>query len=334
MTGSVQSDTAVRPDTAELLNWYRQMLEIRGFEQRVTKLCNDGLVRASTHLATGQEAVAVGAAAALGPDDKVLATYRGHHHCLAKGMDPAAAFAEILGRATGVCGGKGGSMHLTDVSKNLYGCYAIVGAHLPIAVGMAWAAKVRSTSDVTVVFFGDGTTTIGAFHEALGLAAVWTLPIVFVCENNGYSEYTPIADVSPVSRPAADRASAYGLEGIVVDGNDVGAVHDAMRAALDSARNGNGPVLIECETYRHGGHSRTDPGTSRPKEEVAAWFARDPIAALERDLVTRNLEAATLETIKGEVDAMLDMAVAAAVDAPPPDLSELHADVLEEVAHG
>lgn len=311
-------------DTTTLLSWYRRMYEIRAFEEHIQKLFSKGVVRGTTHLATGQEAVAVGTAEALQPGDKVLCTYRGHHHCLARGMSPEGAFAEILGRATGVCGGKGGSMHLTDVTKGLYGSYAIVGAHLPIAIGMAWASKIRQEPDVTVVFFGDGTTTIGAFHEAVNMAAVWKLPVLFVCENNRYSEYTPIDAVCPVPRAAADRAPAYGLEGIVVDGNDVEAVRDAVALAAERARAGDGPSIIEAETYRHGGHSRADPAAYRPQEEVEAWLARDPLAAVERRLLDAGVDTASA---RADVDDSLAAAVRAALAAPEPELAALLTDV-------
>lgn len=316
--------TKATHDTTTVLSWYRRMYEIRAFEEHIQKLFSKGEVRGTTHLATGQEAVAIGTAEALRPGDKVLCTYRGHHHCLARGMSPERAFAEILGRATGVCGGKGGSMHLTDVTKGLYGSYAIVGAHLPIAVGMAWASKIRNEQDVTVVFFGDGTTTIGAFHEAVNMAAVWSLPVLFICENNRYSEYTPIDKVCPVPRAAADRAPAYGLDGIVVDGNDIVAVRDAVAAAADRARSGGGPAIIEAETYRHGGHSRADPAKYRPQEEVDAWLARDPLAAAERTLLAAGVDTAAA---RAEVDASLNAAVRAALAAPEPDLAAMYTDV-------
>ena len=184
---------------------------------------------------------------------------------------------ELLGREGGICQGKGGSMHITDVEHGYFGSYAIIGAHLPIACGMAWADQVNENGAVTVCFFGDGTTNIGAFHEALNFAAVWTLPVVFVCENNHYMEYTPIADVIAVKRPAADRAAAYGLAPIVVDGNDVDAVHAALDHAVSRARDGGGPSLVEAETYRHGGHSAADPAAYRSAEEVAQWKERDPL---------------------------------------------------------
>src|SRR5436190_20910600 len=231
---------------------YRTMLECRAFETRAQELFFEGLVRGTTHLGIGQEAVAAGFAAAMRADDYTFCTYRGHNHTLARGVPMAPIFAELFGRGTGLLGGKGGSMHLTSVKHGAMGSYAIVGAYLPIALGAAWSAQYRRSGQVAVCFFGDGTTNIGAFHEALNMAAVWKAPVVFVCENNQYMEYTPIGDVTAVAHPAADRASAYGLESILVVGNDVDVGHATARAAVGRARAGEGPSLIEALTYRHG----------------------------------------------------------------------------------
>jgi pyruvate dehydrogenase E1 component alpha subunit len=230
----------------------------------------------------------------------------------------APIFAELFGRATGLLGGKGGSMHLTSVEHGVMGSYAIVGAHLPIALGAAWSAQYRKSGQVAVCFFGDGTTNIGAFHEALNMAAVWRAPVVFVCENNQYMEYTAIGTVTAVPRPAADRASAYGLEPIVVDGNDVSAVRAVAEKAIERARRGDGPSLIEAVTYRHGGHSRADPGKYRPPEEVAAWLAKDPIPRYRAELIGAGLDPARLDAIDAEVAAEVAEAEAAARAAPEP----------------
>src|SRR6476646_1823006 len=218
-------------DRAAGLERYRVMVECRRFEVRAQELFFEGLVRGTTHLGVGQEAVAAGFAVAMHDDDYTFATYRGHNHALARGTAMGPLYAELFGRANGLMGGKGGSMHITDVAHHMMGSYAIVGAHLPIALGAAWSAQYRKSRQVAVCFFGDGTTNIGAFHEALNMAAVWKAPVVFVCENNQYMEYTAIGDVTAVPRPAADRASAYGLEAIVVDGNDVEAVYEEARTA-------------------------------------------------------------------------------------------------------
>jgi TPP-dependent pyruvate/acetoin dehydrogenase alpha subunit len=306
------------------------MVEARLFERRVHDLFLQGLVKGTSHLALGQEAIAAGYAAVLQPNDLVYCTYRGHVHTLLRGAPMAALMAELLGRANGICGGKGGSMHLTDVSKGAMGSYAIVGAHMPIAAGAAWAAKERETGQVVVCFFGDGTTNIGAFHEALNFAVVWELPVVFVCENNLYMEYTPIRSVTAVENPAADRASAYALEPILVDGNDPDEMHAVARRTVDLARSGAGPSLVEARTYRHGGHSRADPAKYRPEEEVAEWVARDPIPSLRERLIADGIDTTTLDEIDRAAERVVDDATAEAQAGPPPDrstlLTELWAD--------
>ncbi len=314
-------------DRETRVRMYRTMQECRLFEVRAQELFFEGLVRGTTHLGVGQEAVAAGVAAAMREDDYTFCTYRGHNHTLARGVPMAPIFAELFGRGTGLLGGKGGSMHLTSVEHHAMGSYAIVGAHLPIALGAAWSAQYRGSGQVAVCFFGDGTTNIGAFHEALNMAAVWKAPVVFVCENNQYMEYTPIADVTAVPRPAADRASAYGLEPIVVDGNDVEAVHLVARKAIDRARAGDGPSLIEAITYRHGGHSRADPGKYRPDDEVAAWKARDPIPTFHARLLEAGVEPAVLDAIDAETRDAVAAAEAIARDAPEPSPDVLETQV-------
>ena len=306
---------------------YRMMQEGRLFEERARDLFLQGLVKGTSHLGIGQEAVAAGFAAALEPDDLVFCTYRGHVHTLLRGAPMAALMAELLGRATGICGGKGGSMHLTDVSHGAMGSYAIVGAHMPIAAGAAWAAKARGTGQVTVCFFGDGTTNIGTFHEALNLAAVWELPVVFVCENNLYMEYTPIGDVTAVEHPAADRASAYGLEPILIDGNDADVVHATAVRTVARARSGEGPSLVEAVTYRHGGHSRADPGKYRPDEEVAEWMRRDPIPSYRERLLAAGADEGTLDAIDSDALAAVDRATEEAREAPFPDPETLETEL-------
>jgi pyruvate dehydrogenase E1 component alpha subunit len=313
-----------RVDRETGLAMYRTMQACRLLETRAQELFFEGLVRGTTHLGIGQEAVAAGFAAAMRPDDYTFCTYRGHNHTLARGVPMAPILAELFGRATGLLGGKGGSMHLTSVDHGVMGSYAIVGAHLPIALGAAWSAQYRRSGQVAVCFFGDGTTNIGAFHEALNMAVVWRAPVVFVCENNRYMEYTPIEAVTAVPRPAADRAAAYGLDDIVVDGNDVEAVYEVAGAAVARARAGDGPSLIEALTYRHGGHSRADPGQYRPDDEVAAWKARDPIPAFRARLESAGVDAAALDAIDAEVRVAVAEAEAEARAAPEPS-----ADVLE-----
>ncbi|HEX5493201.1 MAG TPA: thiamine pyrophosphate-dependent dehydrogenase E1 component subunit alpha [Mycobacteriales bacterium] len=306
---------------------YRRMVEMRTFEKRAYDLFLQGLVKGTSHLSLGMEAIAAAFGVAMRADDWTFATYRGHAHTLARGTPMAPVMAELLGRSTGLMAGKGGSMHLTSVEHGMMGSYAIVGAHLPIALGAAWSSQYRGSGQVAVCFFGDGTTNIGSFHEALNLAAVWKAPVVYVCENNQYMEYTPIGSVTAVPRPAADRAAAYGLEPVVVDGNDPDAVYAAATAALERARSGGGPSLVEALTYRHGGHSRADPGKYRPDEEVAAWLARDPVPTYRARLTTQGVPADVLDRIDQEVGRAVDEATEAARSAPTPGAELVLTDV-------
>jgi acetoin:2,6-dichlorophenolindophenol oxidoreductase subunit alpha len=314
-------------DEATALGLYRNMTRIRQFEKRAHDLFLQNLVKGTTHLGTGQEAVAAGVAQAMRPDDYTFVTYRGHNHVLARGTAMTPVMAELLGRENGLMRGKGGSMHLLDVSKGVLGSYAIIGAQLVIANGTAWSAQYRGTGQVTVCFFGDGATNIGAFHEALNLAAVWALPVVFICENNRYMEYTAIETVTAVKHPAADRAPAYGLSPQIVDGNDVEAVYAMAGAAIEKARQGGGPSLIEALTYRHGGHSRADPAKYRPAEEVSEWLARDPIPAYRRVLISRGVEEAELDRIDAAAKTAVDQATEEAKAGAEPRLELAFTDV-------
>ena len=314
-------------DVADGLDLYERMCLLRYFEERADALYRQGLIHGPAHLGLGQEAIAVGAASVLQPADCSLGTYRGHAHALARGAPPDAVLAELLGREGGICGGKGGSMHITSVEHGYYGSYAIVGAHLPIACGLAWAAKIRRTGQVTMCFFGDGTTNIGAFHEAVNLAAVWRLPVVFVCENNWYMEYTPISDVIPVELPAADRASAYGLDRVVVDGNDVAAVQRVVGDAVTAARSGQGPSLVEAQTYRLKGHSVADGGAYRPAEEVAQWRERDPLLRTRAALAAAGADTAKLDEIDARTKAGLAGLAQQVLARPVPEPSSAWTDV-------
>jgi pyruvate dehydrogenase E1 component alpha subunit len=313
-------------EATRLALWRSQLL-IREAEKRAYDLFLQNLVKGTSHLSLGQEAVAAGFATAQRKDDWTFATYRGHAHTLARGAPVAGVLGELMGRDCGLMRGKGGSMHLTSAEHNMMGSYAIVGAHLPIAIGAAWSAQYRGTDQVSVVFFGDGATNIGAFHEALNMAAVWKLPAVFVCENNLYMEYTPIGQVTAVEHPAADRAGAYGLEKIVVDGNDADAVYRVARDAVAKARKGQGPSLIECMTYRTSGHSRADPGTYRPKGELDRWLERDPIKAYRGRLAEFGIAEAKVKKLEDEIRAAVDEATEAAKASPPAPLSVIDKDV-------
>lgn len=313
-------------DRAQGLEWLKTMQEIRSFEDQCHRLFAQGVVRGSTHLAQGQEAVAVGACRALTPGDTMTCTYRGHAAVLAMGAPLDRSFGEILGKAQGLCKGKGGSMHLTDVEVGAFGAFAIVGAHLPVALGLAFASQYRDTDEVSVCFFGDGSTNIGAFHESLNLASVWKLPVVFVCENNLYGEYSPLATTTPISE-LADRADSYAMAKARVDGNDVAAMHEVTLGAVERARNGDGPTLIEALTYRQKGHSRSDPGTYRPADEVKAWLDRDPIILWERALVQSGVERSAVDGIRVSAQSNVTEALDRARTWPEPDPSERLQDV-------
>jgi acetoin:2,6-dichlorophenolindophenol oxidoreductase subunit alpha len=303
----------------ELLGMLQRMIEIRLFEDEVMKLFNRNLVRASTHLCQGQEGVAVGACWALEQGDTMTCTYRGHGAVLAMGAPLDGSFAEILGKEQGICAGRGGSMHLTDISVGALGSFAVVGAHLPFACGTGFAAQVLGTGSVSTCFFGDGTTNIGAFHESLNLASVWKLPVVFVCENNLYGEYSPIASTTPVTE-LAERAASYAIPGVRVDGNDVLAVRRVVREARGRAAAGEGPTMIEAMTYRHMGHSRSDPATYRPQGELEEWKARDPITNFQTALATHpDVSSEAIDAAGARAQTAVAEALERALEWPEPD---------------
>jgi TPP-dependent pyruvate/acetoin dehydrogenase alpha subunit len=317
------SQQALTPTVAALpsLELYERLVFTRRFLEKVDVLYRQGQVHGPAHLGLGQEAIAVGTGSVLRASDNSIGTYRGHAHALARGASPEAILRELLGRDGGICGGKGGSMHITSVEHGYYGSYAIVGAHLTIANGLAWASKIKGTGAVTVCFFGDGAVNIGAFHESVNLAAIWKLPIVFLCENNQYMEYTPISAVIPTPRPAADKAAAYGLERIVVDGNNLEDVRRVVGGAVEAAREGRGPALIEADTYRLKGHSAADAGTYRPPAEVELWKTRDPIPSYGGELVAAGVsDDATLAQVddraRAEVNRLTELVLAAGPPRP------------------
>jgi pyruvate dehydrogenase E1 component alpha subunit len=309
------------------LELYRSQFLLRKAEQRAFDLFLQNLVKGTSHLSLGQEAVAAGFATAMQPGDLSFCTYRGHAHTLARGVPVEKVLGELMQRDNGLMRGKGGSMHLTSAEHGVMGSYAIVGAHLPIACGAAWRAQYKKQKDVSVCFFGDGTTNIGAFHEALNFAVVWKLPVIFVCENNLYMEYTPISSVTAVPQPAADRASAYGLPRILIDGNDADVVYRAAQEAYAKARAGKGPSLIECLTYRHSGHSRADPAKYRPEGELEKWKERDPVAIYRERLRQFGIDDKTIASIEAGVKKIVDDATEACKAAPMPPLELLTTDV-------
>lgn len=307
-----------------------RMLEIRAVEESIQTLYNDGHVRGSTHLANGQEAVSVGIASVLRPTDVVTCTYRGHAAALALGVTPEGVLGEICGRVIGCSGGIGGSMHLMDASVGLMPTFAIVGAGLPVAAGVALAAKLKKNDSVALTIFGDGSTNIGAFHETLNMASIFKLPIIFVIENNLYGEYTRINLSTPIE-DLADRADSYAMRKEIVDGQDVDAVIKAIQSAVDFARAGNGPSLIEAKTYRYSGHSRSDPATYRTPGELDEWKKRDPLDITANKLMAKGtLSQADLEKMKLDIAARVTKAIETVLESDGPDLSTLMQHVSEK----
>ncbi len=305
----------------------RRMVEIRLVEDRIIESFGEGLIAGSTHTCQGQEAVSVAIAAVLQPTDTVACTYRGHGMALALGMTREALLGEVFGRRIGCMGGLGGSMHLSDPTVGLLPTFAIVGAGVPIGVGAALAAQVKGSGNISVSVFGDGATNIGAFHEGLNLAAIWSLPTVFICENNLYGEYSPLAKTTPVTDIAV-RAASYGMEGAIVDGQNLDALEEVIGAAAVRAREGGGPTLIEAKTYRYAGHSRSDKGAYRPSGELEAWLQRDPITLYARKLVEEgSADQGTLDAMREETGRQLDESIETVLASPVPDPSAMLANI-------
>ena len=324
------SDAVELPDAEQLARMYDTMRLIRRFEERVNDLYLQGKIPSTLHLYIGQEAVATGVCANLRQDDYVLSTHRPHGHSLAKGVAPREILAELFGKVTGCCRAKGGSMHVGDMRLGVFPAVAIVGGNVPIASGAALAAKMRGDGGVAVSFAGDGAANEGAWHEGLNIAAIWDLPVIFVCENNLYAASTPFSLTFKVEN-VADRAAAYGMPGVVVDGNDVLAVYRAARTAIDRARQGGGPTLIECKTYRNCGHSRSDPRTYRTREEEAEWKERDPIPRFREWLLGQGIcTVEQLDSIDQAVEQTFDEALEFAESSPEPELADLYSGVFKE----
>ena len=312
------------------LSMYEKMIEIRKFEYKAIELYRSKLIAGYVHPSIGQEAVAVGTAFALEPGDYIATSHRGHGHCLAKGCQPDRMFAELLGRETGYCRGLGGSMHIFDLGLGILGANGIVAAGLPIAVGAALAIRTRASSEVVVVFFGEGASGNGAFHEAMNFASVRKLPVVFLCENNLYAISTHMRDASPVQR-VIDRAPAYGMPGFTVDGNRVEEVYHVVAEAVARARTGDGPSLVEAWTYKLLGHSVLDPGWYRPKEEVEYWTGREPIKLYREELERSGLlDAERTEEIEAELERRIAEAVRFAEQSPKMDAASFFADFVTD----
>jgi pyruvate dehydrogenase E1 component alpha subunit len=315
-----------------LLDAYRKMRTIRAFEERLNELVTAGKLGGFLHLYAGEEAVATGVCAHLADSDYVASTHRGHGHCIAKGVEVAGMMAELFGRATGLCKGKGGSMHIADIDRGMLGANGIVGAGIPLTTGAALTAKLRKQGQVAVAFFGDGATNQGQFHESLNMAANWQLPAVYVVENNGFGEFTPTEFVVPVT-DIAERARSYAMTSEIADGMDFFDVYEKAGEAIDRARTGGGPTLLECKTYRFMGHYVGDPMVYRSKEEAENWKqSRDPLDVFERRVIEAGLlESDALRRIDAEVIETLDRAVVAAEEAPFPSPEALFEDVYVSV---
>ena len=320
-------------DRNDVLSLYRQMLLIRRFEEKSAEMYALAKIAGFLHLYIGEEAIAVGTTAALRPDDYAISAYRDHGHCLARGSDPGRVMAEMFGKATGLCKGKGGSMHLVDVSRRFMGGYAIVGGHIPLATGLAFATKYQALDLVTVCFFGEGAIPSGQAHEAFNLAALWKLPVIFVCENNRYGMGTPAERAIALYADVAETARSYGIMAERVDGMDVLTVREAMRSVVRQVREGQGPFFVEAMTYRFMGHSMSDPahGHYRTKDEVDEHRKRDPLLLLKQTIMTDNLGTeADFIQLEGEVSDVVAAAVKFADESPFPIPAELYNDVLAE----
>ena len=322
----VASSLAAEISIEMRLNWHRTMLLIRSFEEGVLTLNRAGLVAGTAHLYIGMEAIAVGVCSAMGEADLLTSTHRGHGHAIARGLDPGRMMAEILGRADGYCRGKGGSMHITDVSKGMLGADGIVGGGIPIAVGAALGVRLKRLSSVVFCFFGEGAGNQGSFHEALNLAAIHKLPVIFVCENNLWALSAPFEETT-AGQSVAGRASAYGIFGERIDGNDVEAVFRAARSARERAVSGKGPTLLECLSYRRQGHSVFTRDEIRPREEIELWSRRDPIERNREHLLSATSSASQLEHLEADVRQSIDAAMEFAKRSPVPDPATAFEDV-------
>lgn len=309
------------------IKFLSDMILIRLFEEKARELFQAGLIRGTIHLYMGEEAVAVGACANLSREDLIVSTHRGHGHCIAKGADIKAMMAELLGKATGCCKGKGGSMHIAEVDVGILGASGIVASGIPVAVGAAFSQKYKNTGRVVISFFGDGATNNGAFHESLNLASIWKLPIVFICENNLYAITVP-ASISTSVRDIAIRATSYSIPGVIADGNDVEDVYHKVSEAVRLAKSGSGPSLIEAKTYRHEGHWVGDQKVYRTRKEEQQWYEKDPVTLYSNKLIAENLlSSSELDEIYSRIGNKISDAEAFAKDSPFPDKLEVYKDI-------
>jgi pyruvate dehydrogenase E1 component alpha subunit len=313
-------------DVAMLARMYETALTIRLFEQRAIGQYRQGRIRGYLHLYTGEEAIAVGVMASLRPSDYIVSTHRGHGHAIAKGHEPRLMLAELMGRATGYCGGRGGSMHVASLALRNLGANGIVAGGMPIAAGAAMAIRMKGEDDVVISFCSDGAANNGSFHESINLAAIYHLPVVFVLENNHFAVSTPTSDTALIEN-LSERAAGYGIPGLTVDGNDAVAVFEAMQEPLRRARAGEGPSLVECTTYRHAGHHVNDPGLYMPKEDLERWKAHDPLTVLRDRLAAAGADESLVPEIDARVEALLEEAVEFALASPEPSVEEFLAEV-------
>jgi len=314
-------------ESAKMKELYLTMAKIRAFEETARQLFLNGKLAGFLHLYSGEEAVATGVCACLGDEDLITSTHRGHGHCIAKGGDVNKMMAELFGKATGYCKGKGGSMHIADIKKGIIGANGIVGAGMPIAVGAAFSLRYRKIDGVTVSFFGDGASNRGTFHEALNMASVWNLPLVFVCENNNFGMSTPMKEHMKIKK-ISQRSAAYDIPGVTVDGNDVVAVYEAASEAVANARKGNGPTLLECVTWRHHGHFIGDPAPYKDPNDQKEWLANDPIPRFAKRLLEEGIcSQQEIDGMSAEAQAVVDAAIKFAQESPEPEPEELFTDL-------
>jgi TPP-dependent pyruvate/acetoin dehydrogenase alpha subunit len=315
-------------DVDLMLKMYELAYMIRRFELRATEQYRLGHIRGYLHVYTGEEAIAVGAISALEPGDYIVSTHRGHGHALAKGHDPRLMFAELFGKVTGYCKGRGGSMHISNLGQGNLGANGIVGGGLPIGTGAAMTVKLKGARQVVLCFFGDGAANNGVFHESINMAAIYRLPVIYILENNHFAVSTPVEYSTPIP-DIATRAAGYGIPGVVVDGNDAVLVYEVVSEAITRARLGTGPSLIECKTYRHGGHHVNDPGSYMPKEKQVYWKSKDPIGVLKARLLESGVDEARVEAINNRVESVLTEAIQFALESLEPSVQALLGDIPE-----
>jgi TPP-dependent pyruvate/acetoin dehydrogenase alpha subunit len=317
-----------KPSIEVIKKMYQDAFTIRRFEEKAVEQYRLGNIRGYVHAYIGEEAIAVATISACRPDDYITSTHRGHGHAIAKGADPKYMYAELFGKSTGYCKGRGGSMHITNMAQGNLGANGIVGGGIPIAVGAAMAIRQKKGDQVVLCFFGDGSVNIGAFHESLNMAAIYHLPVIFILENNQYAVSTPIAIMTLIKNLAL-RAESYGMPGITLDGNDAVKLYQEMDEPIRRARKGEGPTLVECMTYRHGGHHINDPGAYMPRDEMEKWKSRDPLILLEKNLQAAGIKENEIKEIQQKVEKRLDAAIQFGLTSPEPSPQEFLTEIAD-----